>query len=180
VLPDYAEAARRTAAVFAERDVALVYGGGSIGLMGILADAMLACGGRVIGVIPEYLTAKEIAHDRLTELHIVDSMHARKALMMKLSDAFVALPGGLGTLEELFEVLTWCQLGLHGKPCGILNVRGYWDPLLAQLDQAVREGFLRPEHRKLLLIEHDAVRLLGRLEAFEPPRKRKHPDPDAP
>jgi hypothetical protein len=177
-LQDYAAAARRTAAVLSENGIAIVYGGGSVGLMGILADAALACGGSVIGVIPEHLTAREIAHDRLTELHVVRSMHERKALMMKLSDAFIALPGGLGTLEELFEILTWNQLGLHAKPCGLLNVRGYYDPLVAFLDRAVDQFFLRPEHRDLLLVENDAGRLLERLRRFEPPRVQKWFSPE--
>lgn len=163
ILPEYGEAARRTAAALAERDLTLVYGGGSIGLMGILADAMLACGGRVIGIIPRYLTAQEIAHAGLTELHVVESMHDRKALMMELSDAFIALPGGIGTLEELFEVLTWSQLGLHAKPCGLLNVRGYYDTLIALLDHAVEQRFLKPQHRDLLRVDDDATRLIDEL-----------------
>jgi uncharacterized protein (TIGR00730 family) len=178
VLPDYAEAARRTAAVLCDRDIAVVYGGGSIGLMGMLADAVLASGGSVIGVIPKHLTAREIAHEHLTELHVVDSMHERKALMMKLSDAFMALPGGLGTLEELFEVLTWAQLGLHRKPCGILNVRGYFDPLIALLDRAVDQRFLRREHRELLLVDEDPAGLLSRFEGFHAPSVRKWLDLD--
>jgi uncharacterized protein (TIGR00730 family) len=173
VLPDYADAARRTADLLTQNGITIVYGGGSVGLMGILADAALACGGSVIGVIPEHLTAREIAHDRLTELHVVGSMHERKALMMQLSDAFIALPGGLGTLEELFEILTWGQLGLHAKPCGLLNVRGYYDPLVALLDRAVDQRFLRPEHRGMLLVENDVGRLLERLRHFEAPRVRK-------
>jgi uncharacterized protein (TIGR00730 family) len=173
VLPDYADAARRTAALLTENGITIVYGGGSVGLMGILADAALASGGSVIGVIPRHLTAREIAHDRLTELHVVGSMHERKALMMELSDAFIALPGGLGTLEELFEILTWSQLGLHAKPCGLLNVRGYYDPLVALLDRAVDQRFLRPEHRGLLLAESDVGRLLERLRRFEAPRVQK-------
>lgn len=173
VLPDYTDAARRTAALLTQNGITIVYGGGSVGLMGILADAALASGGSVIGVIPEHLTAREIAHDRLTELHVVGSMHERKALMMKLSDAFIAMPGGLGTLEELFEILTWGQLGLHAKPCGLLNVRGYYDPLVALLDRAVDQRFLRPEHRGLLLVENDVGRLLERLRHFEAPSVRK-------
>ena len=163
ILPEYSEAARRTAAALAERDLTLVYGGGSIGLMGILADAMLDCGGRVIGIIPRHLTAREIAHAGLTELHVVESMHERKALMMELSDVFIALPGGIGTLEELFEVLTWSQLGLHAKPCGLLNVRGYYDTLIALLDHAVEQHFLKPQHRDLLRVDDDAARLIDGL-----------------
>lgn len=176
--PDYADAARRMAALLAGRGITLVYGGGSIGLMGILADATLACGGSVIGVIPKHLSAREIAHDRLTDLHVVDSMHERKALMMELSDGFIALPGGLGTLEELFEILTWGQLGLHGKPCGILNVRGYYDPLIALLDHAVEQRFLRREHRELLIIDDDPERLLERFGKFRAPRLQKWLDLD--
>lgn len=150
------------AALLAENGITIVYGGGSIGLMGVLADAALEAGGRVIGIIPVHLGEKEIAHAGLSELHVVRTMHERKALMMELSDAFIALPGGLGTLEELFEVLTWSQLGLHAKPCGLLNVRGYYDPLLALLDRAVEQGFLRREHRGLL-VDTDPAGLLEQL-----------------
>jgi len=170
-LPDYAEAARRAGTALAERGTTIVYGGGSIGLMGILADAALAAGGKVVGIIPEHLSDREVAHARLTELHVVGSMHERKAMMMERADAFVALPGGLGTLEELFEVLTWCQLELHAKPCGLLNVRGYWDPLIAMLDRAVGERFLQARHRELLLVEYDIASLLRRLDAWRPPTR---------
>jgi uncharacterized protein (TIGR00730 family) len=162
-LDDYAKAARHTAAALAGQGITLVYGGGSIGLMGILADAALAAGGKVIGIIPEHLSDREVAHGGLNALHVVGSMHERKALMMDLADAFIALPGGLGTLEELFEVLTWNQLGLHGKPCGLLNVRGYYDRLIALLDHAVEQRFLRPQHRDLLLVDDDPARLIERL-----------------
>ena len=167
-LPEYAEAARRMAAALVEHGVTIVYGGGSIGLMGILADAALALGGQVIGVIQEHLSEREIAHARLSELHVVASMHERKALMMELADGFIALPGGLGTLEELFEVLTWCQLGLHVKPCGVLNVRGYYDPLVAFLDRAVEQRFLQRRHRDLLLVDDEPARLLDRLDHWQP------------
>jgi uncharacterized protein (TIGR00730 family) len=155
------------------RGIGLVYGGGSVGLMGLLADAVLAGGGMVDGVIPRRLARKEIAHAGLTRLHRVGSMHERKALMADLSDAFVALPGGMGTLEELAEILTWAQLGLHRKPCALLDVEGYWRPLVAFFDHAVEEGFLRPGHRALLLVETDPEALLDRLAAWKaPPAER--------
>ena len=148
--PAYAEAAAELARLLAGRGIGVVYGGGRVGLMGILADTALEAGGEVIGVIPQDLMDREIGHGGLTELHVVGSMHERKALMAELSDAFVALPGGAGTLEELIEVYTWSQLGLHAKPMGVLNVRGYYDGLAALLDHAVQEGFLRPQHRAAL------------------------------
>jgi uncharacterized protein (TIGR00730 family) len=138
----------------------LVFGGGHIGLMGFLADAALKAGGRVIGVIPQALVDKELAHGGVTELRVVASMHERKALMADLSDAFVALPGGFGTADEFFEILTWAQLGLHAKPIGVFNVAGYFDPLLAWLDRSVVEGFLRPRDRRLLVVADDPSRLL--------------------
>ena len=149
-----------------ERAIELVYGGGNIGLMGILADTVLARGGRAIGVIPESLMAKEVGHTGLTELRIVNSMHERKAVMSDLADGFIALPGGFGTLEEFCEVLTWSQLGLQSKPCGLLNVENYYAPLLELFDQAVREGFLREKNRRLVLDDDDPVRLLGKLAGF--------------
>jgi len=152
--------------VLTRRGLGLVYGGGNIGLMGVLADAMLAAGGEVIGVIPRSLVAREVAHHGVSELRIVDTMHQRKALMNDLSDAFIALPGGFGTLDEFFEILTWSQLGIHGKPCGLLNVSGYYDSLLAMLDHAVTERFLRPAHRELVIAETDADALIQRLIAF--------------
>jgi uncharacterized protein (TIGR00730 family) len=171
--PEYAAAARRVGTLLAERGIGIVYGGGSIGLMGILADAALAAGGHVTGIIPEHLSRREIAHADLTELVIVRSMHERKALMEQRSDAFIALPGGLGTLEELFEILTWAQLGLHRKPCGLLNVDGYYDPLISLLDRAVAEGFLRDKHRGLLVVDDDPERLLDRFEDFTAPEITK-------
>jgi uncharacterized protein (TIGR00730 family) len=147
----------------------LVYGGGNVGLMGVLADAVLERGGRVVGVIPESLMAKEVGHAGLTDLRIVNSMHERKALMADLSDAFIAMPGGFGTLEEFCEVVTWSQLGIHVKPCGLLNVEGYYDPLLALFDHAVREGFLREENRRLVLQDCEPDRLLQKMAAFRPP-----------
>lgn len=161
--PVYADAARALGARLACRGLGLVYGGGRVGLMGVLADAVLEAGGEAIGVIPEFMMAREVAHDGLTALHVVDSMHARKARMAALADAFVALPGGLGTLDELVEMLTWAQLGLHAKPCGLLNVRGYFDGLLAFVDHAAREGFVRPGHHALLTPDDDPERLLTAL-----------------
>jgi uncharacterized protein (TIGR00730 family) len=171
--PVYADAAKALAHLLAERGIGLVYGGGHVGLMGVLADAALAAGGVVIGVMPQALVDREIGHRGLTELRIVGSMHDRKALMADLSDAFVAVPGGIGTLEELIEIYTWSQLGIHSKACGVLNVRGYYDALAAFLDHAVEEGFLRPQHRAVLSVAADPGELLDRLDAFEPPTVRK-------
>jgi uncharacterized protein (TIGR00730 family) len=167
--PAYAEAARALATLLAERGIGLVYGGGHVGLMGVLADTALAAGGEVIGVMPQALIDREIGHDGLTELRVVGSMHERKALMAELSDAFVAVPGGIGTLEELIEVYTWSQLGLHRKPCGVLNVQGYYDHLAAFLDHAVTAGFLRPQHRAVLSVAQDPAELLDGLARWEPP-----------
>ena len=149
-----------------ERDIELVYGGGNIGLMGVLADAVLERHGRVVGVIPDSLMAKEVGHAGLTELRIVQSMHERKALMADLSDGFIAMPGGFGTFEEFCEMVTWSQLGIHAKPCGLLNVEGYYDPLLELFDHAVREGFLREENRRLVLEDRDPTRLLEKMQQF--------------
>jgi len=160
---EYAAAARALGGTLARRGIGLVYGGGNVGLMGELADAALAAGGEVIGVIPEALVRKEVAHTGLSELRVVDSMHERKAQMADLADAFIALPGGMGTLEELCEILTWAQLGLHAKPCGLLDVCGYFERLLGFLDHAVAEDFLRAEHRDILFTAEDTERLL---EAF--------------
>lgn len=160
--------AHRTAAIalgtaIAQRGLRLVYGGGHLGLMGVLADAALSHGGEVVGVIPEILVQKEAAHRSLTELIVVESMHARKAKMVELSDAFIALSGGLGTLDELFEILTWAQLGFHQKPCGLLNINGYYDSLLEFLDHAVSEGFIKPMHRHTLLVSSSATELLEQI-----------------
>ncbi len=171
--PAYADAAARLGRTLAERNVALVYGGGHVGLMGVVADAALEAGGVVIGVMPKSLVDREISHAGLTKLHVVSSMHERKALMSKLSEGFVALPGGNGTLEEFFEVLTWAQLGEHGKPCGLLNVAGYYDPLLAVFDRMVDEAFLKPDHRKLVLVEEEPTALLAKFGAYEPPKTVK-------
>jgi len=160
-----AEFARRCVAQSAE----IVYGGGSVGLMGVVADAALAAGGKVIGVIPEFLATRELLHTGLTELHVVSSMHTRKAMMADLADAFVALPGGLGTFEELFEVLTWAQLGLHQKPIGLLNSRGFFEGFLAQVDRAITDGFCRPQHRELFMVDDDPMRLLSQMASYIPP-----------
>jgi uncharacterized protein (TIGR00730 family) len=167
--PIYARAARELGELLAASGIGLVYGGASIGLMGAVADAVLAAGGEAIGVIPTGLARREVAHGGLTELRTVDSMHDRKATMSELSDAFLALPGGLGTLDELLEAATWSQLGIHAKPCGLLNVAGYWDSLLAQLDRAAADGFLRADHRSVLLVESDAATLLEQLRRWSPP-----------
>src|SRR5215208_4433023 len=166
--PDYAAAAERLAATAAERGIGLVYGGGNVGLMGVLADTALAAGGEVFGVIPQQLVDREVAHAGLTELRVVQSMHDRKALMAELADAFVALPGGIGTLEELIEVFTWSQLGLHRKPSGVLNVSGYYDALGAFLDVAVEQRFLRAQQREALIFDGDPETLLARLAGAEP------------
>lgn len=167
--PAYAEAARRMGTTLAQRGIGLVYGAGNIGLMGVLADTVLHARGEVIGIIPEALIGYEVAHEGLTELRIVESMHARKAMMADLSDAFIAMPGGFGTFEEFCEVLTWAQLGLQQKPCGLLNIEGYYDSLLALFDHAVAEGFVRPQHRSLVVQGTDPDALLDQLARYEPP-----------
>jgi uncharacterized protein (TIGR00730 family) len=161
----YEAAARTFATLMARRRIRLVYGGASVGLMGAIADTALNEGGEVVGVIPRALVDREIAHTGLTELHVVETMHERKAMMADLSDAFVALPGGLGTLEELFEVWTWGMLGLHAKPYGLLNVGGYYTPLTGFLDHARDEGFIRPAQRAMLVVEDDANRLVEKLSS---------------
>ena len=171
--PEYRAATEELGTELARRNLGLVYGGGNVGLMGVLADAVLKAGGEAQGVIPENLMAREIAHNGLTKLHVVRSMHERKALMADLSDAFVALPGGFGTLEEFCEVVTWTQLGLHAKPCGVLNVVGYYTPLLAMLDHAVQERFLKIENRELVLARDSASELLRALEDWRPVRVEK-------
>src|SRR4051812_10222796 len=167
--PKYILAARALGRALARAGVRLVYGGASVGLMGALADAALAAGGEVVGVIPAALRDREIAHDDLTELYVVDSMHERKSTMAELSDAFVALPGGIGTLEELFEVWTWAQLGIHRKRVALLDVDGYYAPLLSFLDLAVDEGFVREAQRELLIVVQDADALLSALSKDAPP-----------
>jgi uncharacterized protein (TIGR00730 family) len=167
--PAYAEAARAMGTTLAQRGIGLVTGGGRVGLMGVVAEAALAAGGEVIGIIPEALMRKELAHAGLTRLEVTASMHERKARMAELADAFVALPGGLGTFEELFEIWTWAQLGWHAKPCGVLNVGGYYDKLVGFVDHAADEGFLRPQHRAMLIVESEPDRLLDRFERYDAP-----------
>lgn len=151
------------------RGIELVFGGGKVGLMGTIADAVLRAGGRATGVIPKGLMVREVGHEGLTELHVVASMHERKALMARLSDGFLAMPGGIGTFEELFEIWTWAQLGMHRKPIGVLNVGGYYDQLIAFVDHAVRDGFLKPSTRQILLVDSVPERLLDRFDTWEPP-----------
>lgn len=166
--PAYAEGAVQLAQILLNKNITLVYGGANVGLMRVLADTVLKSGGKVVGVMPRSLVEKEVAHQHLTEMHIVDGMQERKALMADLSDAFIALPGAFGTLDEIFEVLTWNQLGIIHKPLGLFNTGGYFDPLLAMLDRAVEEQFLRPEHRNMLQVSNDASRLLNLLENYQP------------
>jgi uncharacterized protein (TIGR00730 family) len=166
--PVYAEAAHAFGRALVDANLALVYGGGKVGLMGMIADSVMAAGGRAIGVIPELLVDKEIGHHGLTELHVVADMHERKKMMADLSDAFVALPGGAGTLEELFEVYTWAQLGYHRKPVGMLNIAGYYDPLIAMLEHTVREGFMRRAYFETLQIDSDATALISKLRRYQP------------
>jgi uncharacterized protein (TIGR00730 family) len=173
--PEYVEATREFAQVAAKRGVTLVFGGGHVGLMGALADAALEHGGRIVGVIPRHLMRPEVAHRRLTELLVVGSMHERKRTMAERSDAFVVLPGGYGTLEEMFEMVTWLQLQRQSKPVGILNLERFYDPLLDFLKHAANEGFIRPEHWDLLIVEHTAELLLERLDLHAAEMSRRHP-----
>lgn len=168
-VPAFTAAADALGKLLAERRIRLVYGGGQVGLMGTLADAVLEAGGEVEGVIPEFLALKEIAHMSLTRLHVVKSMHARKAMMESLSDGFIAMPGGIGTMEELFEIWTWGQLGQHRNPVGLLNVDGYYDELVAFLDKMTEQGFLAPEHRSALMVSDDAKALLDMFAAYDAP-----------
>jgi uncharacterized protein (TIGR00730 family) len=161
---EYAEAAKRLGQILVERGYGLVYGGGNVGLMNVVANTMLELSGHVTGVIPERLVGKEVAHRGLSDLRIVSSMHERKALMAELSDGFIAMPGGIGTMEEFFEVLSWAQLRIHAKPCGLLNVSGYYDPLINFLDHAVAEDFIKPKHRALMIVEGEPGKLLDRFE----------------
>ncbi len=165
VSPLYADAARATARVLVDHNIGLVYGGGNVGLMGVIADEVLRLGGEVSGVIPRQLVERELAHAGLTRLFVVKDMHERKAMMAELSDGFIALPGGMGTLEELFEMLTWSQLGIHAKPIGVLNVAGYYDHLAAFIAHAHAQGFVRDEHAALMMVERDPLQLLQRLLA---------------
>lgn len=165
----YATNARALAEALVSRNIGLVYGGASIGIMGAVADHVLHLGGRAVGVIPEALMRKEVAHYRLTELYVTHSMHERKMRMAELADGFIALPGGLGTLEELFEIWTWAQLGFHRKPCGLLNAEGYYDPLIEFLDHAVTEQFVREPHRSMLMVESEPEKLLDRFADYRAP-----------
>jgi hypothetical protein len=171
--PDYRDAAVALGTAIAASDAALVYGGSKVGLMGAVADAVLKAGGTAIGIIPQALVDKEVAHHGLTELHIVGSMHERKAKMADMAEGFVALPGGLGTLEELFEIWTWAQLGYHGKPVGVLDIAGFYDKLLTFLDHQADEGFMRHEHRDMLIVEQDPVALIARYRSYVPPAVTK-------
>ena len=177
--PVYIEAARTTGRLLAHRGIGLVFGGGHVGMMGAVAEAALAAGGEAIGVIPQGLVRRELAYEGLTELIVTHTMHERKQRMADLSDAFMALPGGFGTFEEFCEIITWAQLGLHQKPCGLLNVKGYYDPLLAMFDHAVREGFLRPALRGLVLMHGEAEGMLAAMGAWRPPALTKWLTPDA-
>ena len=167
--PAYLASARRFGGLLGRQGIRLVYGGGDVGLMGAVADATLAAGGEVVGVIPQGLVDREVAHCGLTELHVTHSMHERKALMAELAEGFVALPGGLGTFEELFEIITWAQLGLHRKPIGILNEQGYYDALVAFVDHSVEAGFVRPEHRQLFCVEDNGEALLEHFDGWRAP-----------
>jgi uncharacterized protein (TIGR00730 family) len=166
--PHYAEAVQAFGRALVQANLALVYGGGKVGLMGMIADSVMAAGGRAIGVIPELLVDKEIGHHGLTELHVVPDMHQRKKMMADLSDAFVALPGGAGTLEELFEVYTWAQLGYHRKPVGVFNIAGFYDPLIAMLEHTVREGFMQRTYFDTLQVDSDPAALIGKLQRYRP------------
>jgi hypothetical protein len=170
--PAYAEAARATGRTLAQRGIALVYGGGHVGLMGEVADAALAAGGQAIGVMPRHLVEREIAHQSLTRLDVVESMHARKARMGELADGFIALPGGAGTLEELFEQWTWAQLGSHAKPCALLNVAGYYNALLAQAHHMVNEGFMKRDYLDMLIVAPNIEEILAAIAAYRPPQKK--------
>jgi uncharacterized protein (TIGR00730 family) len=174
----YAETAHNLGKLLAQNNIGLVYGGGRVGLMGILADSALGASGEVIGVIPKGLFAREVAHEGLTELRFVESMHQRKAMMEELADGFIALPGGYGTCEEFCEMVTWAQLGIHKKPCGILNIEGFYDSYLSFLDTAVQEGFLRMEHRKLIMEDEHPFELLSKMRNYRPPTLPKWIDLD--
>lgn len=169
-VPEYAELAKSLAHELTSRGIGLVYGGSSVGLMSEVANTVLAAGGEVIGIIPQALVDKEVAHHGLTELKVVGSMHERKAMMAELSDGFIALPGGLGTLEELFEILTWSQLGMHKKPCGLLSVNNYYDHLIAFLDHATEEQFVKKMHRDMLLVDNNPNNLLNAMQDYCPPQ----------
>lgn len=176
--PSYIQAARALGTSLVRRGLGLVYGGSNVGLMGALADTVLAQGGEVIGVIPESVVIREVAHTRLADLRVVGSMHERKALMAELADGFIAMPGGFGTLEEFCEIVTWVQLGLHRKPCGLLNVEGYYDGLLSFLNHAVAEGFIRTEYRSVVLTDSEVDGLLEKISKYEAPHLKKWIDRD--
>ena len=167
--PAYLAAAKTMGDLLGRRGITMVYGGGSVGLMGACADAALNAGGKVIGVIPRSLLQREQGHGRLTEQHVVGNMHERKAMMMKLSDGFMILPGGVGTLEEFFEIWSWAQLGIHAKPFGVLNVDGFWKPMFECLDLMTAQGFVRPEHRAMVRVSEDASDLLLAMDSYKPP-----------
>ncbi len=171
--PAYTESAARLGQLLAREKIELVYGGGMVGLMGVVADAALKHGGHVIGVIPKSMVIKEVVHEKLPDLRVVKNMHERKALMTELADGFIALPGGYGTLEEFCEVLAWSQLGYHQKPFGLLDAAGFYRGMLGFFDHATREGFIRPKHRELVLVEGDPGKLLQRLRKFRPPNEVK-------
>ncbi len=171
--PAYSLAAASLARELCKRNISLVYGGAAVGVMGAVANAMLEAGGEVIGVIPKSLALKEVAHDNLSELHVVDTMHKRKAMMAELADGFIALPGGWGTLEEIFEMLTWAQLGFHHKPCGLLNVAAYYDGLIDFLENAFDMGFVNPLYRPMLMKDHEPAGLLDQFDAYKAPSVHK-------
>lgn len=173
LLPDYGEAATALGEALAARNIGLVYGGASVGLMGTIADTVIAAGGEVIGVIPRSLVEKEVSHAGLTELRVVESMHERKAVMAEISDGFIAMPGGFGTLEEIFEVLTWSQLGFHRKPCALLNIQHYFDSLVTFMDHAVDQQFVRSAHRNVLAVAEEPDTLLDQMLDFTPPDSDK-------
>jgi len=177
--PAYLEAATETGKYLAENGIGLVFGGGRVGLMGRVADTVMSEGGTVTGVIPKDLAEKEVAHQNLTDLHVVSSMHKRKALMAKLSDGFIAMPGGFGTFEEICEVITWTQLGFQEKPCGILNTNRYYEDLISLFDNATEKGFIRPEHRRLVLVSDQIADLIEQLNSFTPSRIEKWIDKDS-
>lgn len=178
LLADYCKAATALGNTLAERGIGLVYGGASIGVMGAVADGVLEKGGEVIGVIPFALATREVAHNGLNELVVVESMHERKAKMAELSDGFIALPGGWGTMEEVFEMLTWAQLGFHDKPCGLLNISNYYDHLYAFLEHAIDQRFVREEYRPMMMMETSAESLLNRFEHYRPPKVKKWIGPE--
>jgi uncharacterized protein (TIGR00730 family) len=174
--PAYVDAAQALGRLLADEEITLIYGGACVGLMGAVADATLSAGGKAVGVLPDFLRRKELAHPRLTELHVVSSMHERKARMAELAEGFIAMPGGMGTLEEFCEIITWAQLGLHEKPCGLLNLQGYYDPLLAFVGRMSDEGFLKEKHKGLVLSSDTAEDLLSSMRTFEPIRVQKWVD----